>query len=427
MKILIVSNLYPPHYFGGYEIRCEQVAEALQRRGHEVVVITSTYGLKGGPRREVREGVVVHRCLHQEFLPPFRTLRPWTFFQARAELADARRLHRIVRAFEPELINLWNLQGLSSALLPLPRMWGIPDVHWIEHWWMIDQYGKLGEEVKGFWASIWDGTWGPSGTHGALRALGRIWEARTRGAGLATRDFSLTPAHVVFVSQFMAQMHREAGLVFTSSEVIHGGVPVERFFQAVNPLSVTGPVRLLYAGQLTADRGLHTVIEALARLEPGLRSGLHLDVVGQGHPEYELTVKEQVMAQGLSECVSFAGRIPHDRMSSMYQEHDLLVFPSTRPEGLPLTTIEALLAGCAVITTRAGGARDIADLAELPTFPQGDPEALAVLLARLLADRAEITRIASRGQQVARVEFGFDLMVDRFVAALNRLPKHRSV
>lgn len=427
MKILIVSNLYPPHYFGGYEIRCAQVAEALHQRGHEVEVVTSTYGLNGGTRREVCEGVVVHRCLHQEFLPPFRTLRPWTFFQARAELADARRLHRIAKAFKPELINLWNLQGLSSALLPLPRMWGIPDVHWIEHWWMIDQYGKIGEVVKEFWASIWDGTWGPSRTQGALRALGRIWEARTRGAGLATRDFSMTPAHVVFVSRFMAQMHRDAGLVFASSEVIHGGVPVDRFFQAVNPLSVTEPIRLLYAGQLTADRGLHTVIDALARLEPGLRSCLRLDVVGQGHPEYEVTVKEQVMALGLSACVSFAGRIRHDRMASMYREHDLLVFPSTRPEGLPLTMIEAMLAGCAVITTGAGGARDIADLAELPTFPPGNPEALAALLARLLADRAEITRIAARGQQVARVEFGFDLMVDRFVATLNRLPKQRSV
>ena len=49
MKILIVTNLYPPHYLGGYEVYCTQVAEALQRAGYQVRVLTSTYGCDVGP------------------------------------------------------------------------------------------------------------------------------------------------------------------------------------------------------------------------------------------------------------------------------------------------------------------------------------------------------------------------------------------
>src|SRR5205814_2147938 len=36
MKILVVTNLYPPHHQGGYELRCAQVIEYLQRQGHNV-------------------------------------------------------------------------------------------------------------------------------------------------------------------------------------------------------------------------------------------------------------------------------------------------------------------------------------------------------------------------------------------------------
>jgi hypothetical protein len=57
MRILVVTNLYPPHYQGGYEVRCAQVAEALRASGHDVCVLTSTHGLPlsrwGGLQRRI--------------------------------------------------------------------------------------------------------------------------------------------------------------------------------------------------------------------------------------------------------------------------------------------------------------------------------------------------------------------------------------
>ncbi|WP_163360424.1 glycosyltransferase family 4 protein, partial [Klebsiella aerogenes] len=41
MRILFLTNLYPPVILGGYEIACAQTAEALKKRGHEVRVLTS--------------------------------------------------------------------------------------------------------------------------------------------------------------------------------------------------------------------------------------------------------------------------------------------------------------------------------------------------------------------------------------------------
>lgn len=44
MRLLFVSNLFPPHHLGGYEIVCKQVADGLRERGHEVSILTSTHG-----------------------------------------------------------------------------------------------------------------------------------------------------------------------------------------------------------------------------------------------------------------------------------------------------------------------------------------------------------------------------------------------
>src|SRR5437763_17061576 len=45
MRILLLSNLYPPHVEGGAEILARDIAGGLEKLGHEVLVLTSWYGL----------------------------------------------------------------------------------------------------------------------------------------------------------------------------------------------------------------------------------------------------------------------------------------------------------------------------------------------------------------------------------------------
>jgi glycogen(starch) synthase len=416
---------------GGYEIRCAQVAEALQRAGHDVCVLTSVYGLPLSvfgnirPCSEESRGVRVHRWLNQYYYEPQPRRRPWTLSQAKRELYDARQLVDLIRNFRPDIVNWWSMYALSKLLLPIPRLHGIPDIHWIEHWWMIEEYGPAGEKISAFWKTVWDGDWGPRATRFFLRWLGRHWERQIAHEGLPTRGFPNKPTHVCFVSQYLESLYRDAGFKFVSSEVIHGGVPSGKFHAAVRHQSKSQPLRILYAGQISADRGLHTVIEALGQIAPDLQSRVTLSVVGGGQPGYLNQVKERVEKLGLTEKVIFLGMIPHEQMPDLYKRHDILVFPSIRQEGLPLTMVEAMMAGCAVLTTGSGGAMEIAALADLPLFPKNDPLELSRLLTRLIANRVEVAGIASRGQEVALREFSFDRMMERFSATLIRINKEK--
>jgi glycosyltransferase involved in cell wall biosynthesis len=371
---------------------------------------------------EETNGVLVDRRLNQYLYPPQPTGRPWRVRQARRELADARTLLRTLGDFRPDIVNWWSMYGLAKLLLPLPQRCGIPDVHWIEHWWMIEDYCREGENPDAFWNALWDGSWGPRAVRPVLRLFARAWERRVEREGIPTREFPNRPTHVCFVSEHMRALHRDAGLEFPSAEVIHGGVPVEQFYQPLAPTPGDGTqLRILYVGQLTPDRGLHTVIEALADLDPGSRSRIALSVAGAGQVEYERRVKEQVEALRLTDCVTFVGKVPHGDMPRLYKAHDLLVFPSMRDEGLPLTMVEAMLAGCAVVTTGSGGAMEVARVADLPLFPKGDAVALARMLESMAAHPEEVREVASRGQKIALRDFSVGRMMERWLATLDRI------
>jgi glycosyltransferase involved in cell wall biosynthesis len=434
MKILIVTNLYPPYYLGGYELHCAQVAEALHRSGHEVSVLSSVYGMPLStfgniqPRTEKINGLPVHRWLNQYVYEPQPARKPWTLFQAKRELWDARQFLKILTSFQPDIVNWWNMNGLTKTLVPIPRSWGIPDVHSIDDRWMIHEYGPKGEKASAFWANLWDGNWGPGVCRPLFRWVGRVWEKRIEREGIPTRELSHCPSHVCFLSEYMRKLHREAGLEFPSSEVIYGGVHPAQFYEPVRgQIGMSETLRVLYAGQISPDRGLHTVVEAIGHLAPAVRNRLKLSVAGNGQPRYLSEIKSRVEDLGLKDRVLFLGKVPHEHMPRIYKQHQILVFASARQEALGFVMIEAMLAGCAVVTTGSGGAMEIAALADLPLFPKDDPVALSQLLTRLATDSSEVARIASRGQEVALRDFSFDRMMERWTATLRRLQETKAV
>src|SRR5438105_5835953 len=58
VRLLILTNFFPPYQIGGYERLCQQVVDRLRARGHATTILTSMYGV---PRPELDDNV--HRVL----------------------------------------------------------------------------------------------------------------------------------------------------------------------------------------------------------------------------------------------------------------------------------------------------------------------------------------------------------------------------
>jgi glycosyltransferase involved in cell wall biosynthesis len=430
MKILIVSNLYPPHHQGGYELRCAQVVDFLQRQGHAVRVVTSDFeitpaGHAARTRDEVTHGVQVLRFLRQHRLDPRQPGgRRYYLDVVRRQVADATRFCEVLDEFRPDLVSWWNLEGVAKVLLRLPADRQVPSVHCIDDKWMIREFGADGEADEPLWLNFWRVNWGPRLTRPLVRLALSPLRARLAGRGIPVEAFRMPPSHVCFISAFWRYMHERAGLDVSASDVIYGGVEPDRFFVHREPADYArGPIRLLYAGYVDPLRGLHTIVEALGLVAPDQRTRMHLSVASGGPvvPDaYVLGIQERIRTLGLETTVTFLGRVPHDRMPAVYASHDALVFASTRNEGMPMVMMEAMCAGCAVPNTGSGGAIELSERAGTPLFPKDHPFALSRLLSALERDRAWLARVALEGQQTVLREFTLEQMLRRTSDAFAR-------
>lgn len=124
MRILVISNLYPPHYIGGYELACRDVAEALRKRGHEIKVLTSTYGL---PFDE--QDTDVHRILRlygDFYSSPEKPISKKVF-----EAFNYFTTNDLLLSFNPDVVYAWSLSNISLAPVVAAEEMGFKVVHHI--------------------------------------------------------------------------------------------------------------------------------------------------------------------------------------------------------------------------------------------------------------------------------------------------------
>src|SRR5438105_3216949 len=104
MRILALTNLYPPHLAGGVDTRCAEVVEQLKQRGHETLVLTSHFGLKVEQRDpQVERRLILNGFAGQPPVTGYGDLRD-------LELRNNEILQETLRDFGPEIVLVFSLR-----------------------------------------------------------------------------------------------------------------------------------------------------------------------------------------------------------------------------------------------------------------------------------------------------------------------------
>jgi glycosyltransferase involved in cell wall biosynthesis len=178
----------------------------------------------------------------------------------------------------------------------------------------------------------------------------------------------------------------------------------------------------VYVGLLVPHKGVHTAIEALSLLPVETRERVQLTILGSGHPEYEQTLRRQVVETNLSEHVTFAHPIPRTDLPAFLARHHVLLLPSIWEEPLALIMQEGLASGLVVVGSATGGTREIIRDGENGLlFPAEDASRLAGHVARLARDASLWQALARRGQEEARCLFDLSRMVGDIEAYLEEV------
>ena len=244
-----------------------------------------------------------------------------------------------------------------------------------------------------------DVTGAGSGFH--ARLAGRLF----RGADMVVANSAFIAGQLA--SRFRVDARRVA--------VISPGIDFKRFSEGASTRGRTG---ILFVGRLSAGKGAHELVRAVAMLE----HPTELRFVGDG-PERVALERE---AASLAVSARFDGSLPPREVAAAMQDAAIVAMPSTYPEGLGLVALEAMAAGALVVASKIGGLPEsVIDGETGWLVPPGDVDALASALADALAvaqaapsqRRATLLRAAS----AKALSQDVDAMARETMAAYERL------
>jgi glycosyltransferase involved in cell wall biosynthesis len=400
LRVLVVSDLYPPVYQGGYELACRDVAGGLARRGHEIHVLTSRH-----------QAAKAEPSPREERVLRFREQQVSTLL--RREWSDNRLTRAVVERVRPDVISVWNMGGLTKSILYSLQASGAPLTYYVHDDWLARQL------VHDRWLCLWK----PETSSGLERLVKQTLSLpaiRRLAARVAPTGGPLDLSQLVFVSYYIRRDAVRAGLCPPDAPVIHAGIDTARF-PVVPSHRRPGPLRLLFAGRLVSEKGVGTAIEGLATVLRRRPGSCRLTLAGAPREAAdERALRSLIDRLGVAADVDVVGRVERDAMPAVYGRHDSLLFPSVGPEGgVPISIMEAMASGLVVVGSLTGGTGELlSDGRTGLTFPIGDATALSHCVERLMDDPALWRRLSEAGRTAVVEGFTIERVVDEFEAFL---------
>lgn len=404
MRILNLTNLFPPHYVGGYELICHRATEEMRRRGHDVRVLTSDHIVPGAVTADPEPGVERSLRIHGYFGHPWLGIRGLRSL----ELHNHAVLRRTMAEFQPDIVHVWNLGGISKSLLLTLEELGVPVALYLsDHW--------IARSLK---ADVWMDWWNRSTMSFPARLLRSAWSLlgmRRRWSRIAPTGSApdVSFRRISFCSRALKNLTLAKGFDVAHAAVIHCPVNTGRFNG--EPARAGQEMRrLLYVGRLAEDKGVMTALKAMKQLKGRFDGGLR--IYGKGDAGYTRELHAYVEAHALPVTFHSAGP---DEMPEVYRAHDALLFTSEWEEPFALTPLEAMACGLPVIGTTTGGSAELfRHEVNALTYTAGDADALAGCILQLAEHGALRASLAAQGQRDVRDKCSEPIIMDQIESFL---------
>jgi len=283
MKVLIISNYFPPNYVGGYELYCKDVADALAERGHEVRVLTAKDPLKKLSRDETSKQVIDRKLVLDTCRRPGHNFRKLYNLNVNLSL-----VHSIWKSFEPHLIYVWNMGNLPKMVCRKLESMRVPLVYHFQDTWLSETRSE-----KVVHKTI---------LKTSLRRLHEMWH------GIEHANSPIRVENAIFVSEFLKLHYQAKGLKPILYKVIHNGL-LRDWISDGNPNGKVKQRRILYVGRVEPDKGVDDIVRALALLTlDSEKEEYTLSIVGSGSESYRKNLDMMVKEQQLEANVFFSAR-----------------------------------------------------------------------------------------------------------------------
>jgi glycogen(starch) synthase len=333
MRILLIVPEFPPHAIGGGGVAYDAIARGLQRRGHEITVVTGDCsGTGAAPPHDGDVRVVRFATFPgprsmpylRGYLPPRNPGRFLARLEDESRIADVVHIHSVASVF-------CDLAGRYLAMRGRR--------YYVTNHGIPARPARAGVVAKSL--------------------FGGYMTVMTNRAVAGAKAISAISA-------------------FCAADPPLRGRRVEIIPNGLEPRDYPDPEQqrrdvAFFAGRITADKGPLLLIEAAARVP-----GLQVEIAGPDGGELRL-LQARIAALGVGERVLYLGALSRAQVLERMRSSRSFVFPSLN-EPFGLAGLEAMASGAVLIHSDRGGMTTYAGADRSVAFATGSVDALAAAL-----------------------------------------------
>lgn len=400
MRILYLTDEFPPESFGGAGIVAYDFAKAVAKKGHEVFVITTTRNrsLEG---ESVFEGLKVFRFYsgYPVFLRHYLSVyNPFLIFK----------IKKILKKIKPDVVHAHNVHfHISYHSLKLAKKFGAK-VFLTAHDTMLVSYGK---------------TYFPCGNNDfKVTAWQNIKIAGKRFnpfRNIAIKRYLRYVDKVFAISSALKEFLASNGI---ESELLHNGINVkewerpnnEKINEFKNEFNITNKKVVLFGGRLSGAKGGEQIIKSFGLVLKEITDAILL-VAGK-KDEYARKMFNLAGKEGIGGKIVFTGWLDREKMKMAFFASDVCVTPSVYFDPFNLFNIEAMAAGKPVVGTCFGGTPEI--VVDGQTGYIVNPlncEEMGKKICELLSDTEKSAGFGRNGRKRAEEFFSLEKQAEKLI------------
>lgn len=232
-----------------------------------------------------------------------------------------------------------------------------------------------------------------------------------KGLDKAKRQLAKSDAVVALSNHWLQYMREELGLknaILINNPISRPAIVRQHAYDGNRPL------RLIFLSGIARPKGIFELLEALHNHRAELAGKVRLDIYGSGIDEPRLL--KYLNDNNFSDIVDFHGYADGEIKQQAFAAADVFVLPSYA-EGMPISMLEAMAAGLAVIVTPVGGIPDaVTDGRNGLLIPPKDSEAIFTAIKQLLVNPESVDHMGATNAQAAGAFFS-----DSIAASLSTL------
>lgn len=375
MKVLVLTDYFPPHVGGGVEKVVFEISRRLAKMGVDITVVTlNTMMAKGF---EILEGIKVYR-----FRPIILTET------TKAQLAISPllplKILEVYKTEKPDIIHANNRFFFTTICsVILKKIVGKPLVTTLH-------LGPMSLDRK------------------ILNLLIDVYE-KTISRWIITNSDK-----IIAVSNAVMKHALKLGASHKKIKVIPNGVDLKEF--GLREFKKTESKKIIFVGRLFPNKGIQYLVEA-APIILARHPDVEFIIIGKGPMETEL--KKLIGRLNVEHAFRFLGIVPS--VPEIMRECDIFVRPSLT-EGMPLTILEAMACGLPIIASKIPGTSEVVKDGETGILIKpGDVKQLSDAVIKLIEDENYAKRIRVRAYEFIRNHYSWDRIAEEYLKIYNEV------